>query len=386
MYKPQATFAGLLMVAVALAGCSGDEAAGISVKAPEDPVTEAYTFTAQGGGDRFVWNFGDGSPPQEGKTVEHTYGFANGQLTVELRVEKGDVPQTYTKKLTMGTGQNTAPEFVFEAATNWAIVGEKVAFSAAKSADPDSDPLRYQWICFYKGELLASHGDAHAHGGAAPVGVPFGSGSAASQPFTVASEPLPAPTREAEGDFCDSFSGGSFGLDSTVAGAFGKAGAYSITLVGRDPVNPSVAGEFTIFVTDDRPDPVFRDSFSGELHGGDGGQFQSLADDLGLSDAAGGPFDQVSHTFGLELPATTMYVNLSHEADAQNPNEEALAYTVYANNKALYVDQTGNNVYQNLTAGNYRIMLTVKTALQVTYDLSVEAMLDLQPTHKYEAP
>ncbi len=385
MNRSLATLVGFAVLAVALAGCTGDETAGISVKAPSDPVTEAYVFTAKGSGDRYVWNFGDGSPTQEGKTVEHVYGFANGQLTAELRIEKGDVPQTFTKKLTMGTGQNAAPAFQFEAATNWAVVGEKVAFSAAKSSDPESDPLRYQWICFYKGELLASHGGAHAHGGAGPVGVPFGSGSAASQPFTVATEALPAPTREAEGDFCDTFTGGSFGLDGTVAGAFGKAGAYSITVVGRDPVNPSVAGEFTLYVTDDRPNPVFMQNFSGNLHGGSGGQFQSTAEQLGLAESTGN-FDQTSHSFSLELPASTMYVNLTYSAEADSPASEAMTYSIHADNKALFVDQSGSNVYQNMTAGNYRVTLTVHDAMQVSYDLAVTAMLDMKPTHKYEAP
>ncbi len=383
MDRSRAALAGFLMLSVALAGCTGGDEAGISVKAPGDPVTEPYVFSAKGGGDRFVWNFGDGSPAVEGKSVEHVYGFANGELTVELRVEKGETPQTFTKKLTLGTGQNAAPEFQFEAATNWAVVGESVAFSAARSADPDGDPLRYQWICFYKGELLASHG-GHAHGGEAPAGVPFGSGSAARQPFTVAEASLPEPTRTADGEFCDTFNGGTFGMDHTVAGTFGKAGAYSITLVGRDPVNPSVAGEFTLFVTETRPDAVFTESFSGSLQGGSGGQFQSTADTLGLGESSD-PFDQVSHSFSLELPATALYVNLTYDAAAAMPGD-AVTYTVYRDNKAVFVDQTGSNVYLNQTAGTYRMTLTVHNAASVSYTLDIAAPLDMKPTHKYEAP
>ncbi|MGB0652139.1 MAG: PKD domain-containing protein [Thermoplasmatota archaeon] len=367
----------VLLVAVALAGCtdSGDSGSEpIKVSGGKDPVTDAFTFKATMGADTYTWNFGDGTPPATGKTVEHTFGFTDGTVTVRLVADKAGETTDYEKQITLGSGTNTPPELVLEANTDWLLVGEEGIFSGASSTDADGDPLVFSWICFRKGDLSPAHG-GHAHGGGFEGGVEFGSGSAATVPSRIANGTLPTPDRMADGDFCDSFGTGSQpGRDATVGGSFTQSGVYQVTMLAGDPKMPAVAGEFTVYVSDERPPERIEASFAGTFAGGDNGQVQDLMDQLG--DPAGqSPYDRVEHSFALSLPNKATYFNVTGEG---------VTYTIYQDGSPKLVDLEGNQVIQGLAAGNYRIVLKLAQGLQVDYTVDVVGIQDVRPANAFE--
>lgn len=295
MHKGLALLAATAFLAVALAGCSSGDKSGFSVKAPSSPGGE-YVFTANGSADNYTWDLGDRLTVAYGKSVHHTYDFKNGAITVTLTAKKGGQSEESRQALTLGTGQNGQPTFILEGQTNWTITGETVRFSAAKSTDPDGDPLRYTWSCVRTGD--AKRLPTHVHPGFG--GVPFASPPAGTVTARNAVGALPNPDRKLSGDLCDALgSGGKPGKDSTIEGAFTKTGIYDIYLLASDPVHPTTSGKYHMAVTtpEERPPRVFTVSFSGNLQGGNNGTLQSVATTAQQS----GSYDEDLHTFSLPL-------------------------------------------------------------------------------------
>src|ERR1041385_3892737 len=295
MHKGLALLAATAFLAVALAGCSSGDKSGFSVKAPSSPGGE-YVFTANGSADNYTWDLGDRLTTAYGKSVHHTYDFKNGAITVTLTAKKGGQSEESRQALTLGTGQNGQPTFILEGQTNWTITGETVRFSAAKSTDPDGDPLRYTWSCVRTGD--AKRLPTHVHPGFG--GVPFASPPAGTVTARNAVGALPNPDRKLSGDLCDALgSGGKPGKDSTIEGAFTKTGIYDIYLLASDPVHPTTSGKYHMAVTtpEERPPRVFTVSFSGNLQGGNNGTLQSVATTAQQS----GSYDEDLHTFSLPL-------------------------------------------------------------------------------------
>jgi hypothetical protein len=114
----------------------------------------AFAFDASGssapGGsiDHYVWDWGDGSPPQTvpaGTTsVQHTFaadGASSGvTLTVVNDVGLASVPVTQAV-----TVQDQLPVVQLQATPSSVTTGQTVALSAARSYDPDGTIAEYRW-------------------------------------------------------------------------------------------------------------------------------------------------------------------------------------------------------------------------------------------------
>lgn len=294
MHKGMALLSAAAFLAVALAGCSSGSSGGFSVKAPSEPGGE-YVFKASGSADNFTWDMGDRLTVLHGKTVRHAYDFDSGNVTVVLTAKTGDRSVDHRKSLTLGTGANAQPTFILEGQTNWTVTGEPIKFSAAKSTDPDGDPLRYTWSCVRTGPAVRT--PVHVHPGF--QGVPFATPPAGSVTAQDALGQLPAADRTLSGDLCEALgNGGKPSKDATIEGTFTTTGVYDIYLLASDPVHPTTSGKYHFVVTnpDERPDPTFAKGFFGNLTGGSNGSLESFGSNAGQSG-----FDQDLHSFSLSL-------------------------------------------------------------------------------------
>ncbi len=387
MKVPKTLLASLLICAVALAGCTGggsgttDGGGGggaIQYTASKDPVTQPYVFKSGVSADSYEWDFNDGSPKQTGKRVEHTWGFTNGDVQVTLRTEKGGVPAVHTRVLTLGNGENSPPEVVFELKEIWVQVGEPVRFSGAKSTDPDGDPVVFSWLCLDKGILAPYHGDTPG-----PLVGPPGSTTILHN----VSNDLPEPDRVVE-DFCPAFDG-SEGLpvtrDATVEGAFMREGTYQIMMFAKDPKvgTTESVGIVYIYADDAKPDPYFADSFSGSLVAGRDGDAQELATLLGYEE----PLDQVSHRFNLDAFNLAGWVNVT--LDSQFPASEVDVGLYVGGSRVPVTSEEGTSMFFDqgvLRKGDYMVQVTLMQGLMVDYDVSVEVQKDMDPLTLYDAP
>lgn len=315
MQAAKATLAVAALLSVAVAGCSGGSgsAGGFSISGSDG----AYKFTASAKADNYTWDLGDHLTRLYGKSVEHTYDFANGVVPVTLTTTKGADKKEYRKEVTLGTGANTNAGFVLEGLINWTVTGEPVGFSAHRSADPDGDPLRYTWSCQRVSDAVRQ--SAHTHSGFG--GIPFATPPAGSIISINAQGPLPAADRTVSGDLCDGLGqGGRPALAQTIAGSFTKAGIYDIYLLASDPVHPTTSGKYRVVVTPPAEKPAEKQTltFTGNFTFGSGGSVQGvMCDQLQQCDTT---FDKTSSPFTLTLAAqsanlTLAYTDLSGQMD-----------------------------------------------------------------------
>jgi major membrane immunogen (membrane-anchored lipoprotein) len=381
MQKGLALVAAAAFLSAGLAGCSSGDKSGFSVKAPSAPGGE-YVFTANGSADNYTWDLGDRLTVAYGKSVHHTYDFKNGAITVTLTAKKGAQSEESRQALTLGTGQNAQPTFILEGQTNWTVTGETVRFSAAKSTDPDGDPLRYTWSCVRTGD--AKRQPTHTHPGFG--GVPFATPPAGTVTAQNAVGALPTPDRKPSGDLCEALgNGGKPSKDTTIEGAFTKTGIYDIYLLASDPVHPTTSGKYHFAVTtpDERPAKVWTQSFSGNLQGGSNGVLQGVGDQAG----SGQRFDEDLHTFTLPLTgfqgwaATTVTPTLQG-ADAGSTVTWTLSRgTVQV---AAY-DGTAANVTlpaAEMKASGYTLRVDLQGA-GASYTVDLAIPLDLDPFKVY---
>ncbi len=379
MKAPWNVAAVFLLAAVALAGCSEDAGTGFTVKAPAEGAGP-FVFTAQMKADNYTWDLGDRLTAKYGKQVEHTYDFANGQITVRLKATTGGKVTESSQVLVLGDGQNAAPVLVLEGQTNWAVVGETVKFSGAASTDSDGDALRFSWNCIRTGDAVRQ-GVGHSHGGGG--GVPYGTPSAGSVESRTATGPLPAADRSVAGDLCDALgAGGRPSLDATIEGAFEKTGVYDVIMLASDPKTPTTSGRFTLYVTDpaERPSPVQVETFSGLFQGGAGGSFQSVCDTPGQS------CDQARYSFSLPLAALVSFVNLTwgHVQGLEGtPADNSVTASLLRGENVVLAPSSEPQVVEGLTASTYTVLVTLVQGVQVNYEVQVTTYLNLDPTAVY---
>ena len=315
MHKGSALLALAAFLAVGLAGCSSGESGGFSVDAPGSPGGE-YRFTAAGSGDNYTWDLGDHLTTLYGKEVRHTYDFQNGVVNVVLTVKKGDQSEDFRQPVTLGTGTNAEPTFVLEGQRNWTVLGESIKFSARSSTDPDGDPLRYTWSCVRTGDAIRQA--THVHPGF--QGISFATAPAGSVTAVNAVGELPPADRTVSGDLCETLgSGGKPSKDATIEGSFTKTGIYDVYLLASDPVHPTTSGKYHFVVTPpaERPDPLFRTAFFGNLTGGNNGAIQGVVNEAGQE----GDFDQATHSFTLPLTGYGGFMTTTYTGS--NPPEVA---------------------------------------------------------------
>ncbi len=370
------------LLAVALAGCSGDSAGGFTIKAPSSP-GGVYTFTAAGGGDNYTWDLGDHLTVLHGKKVTHTYDFENGEIGVILKVKNGEKTTPFRKDIVLGSGHNDKPTFFLDGGSNWTVANETVRFSAAQSFDPDGDTLRYTWSCIRVGD--AKRATFHIH---EQIGVPYGTPPAGTVTARTANYTLPAPDRVVPGDMCEAFGSGSRpGTAATVEGKFTKTGVYDIYLLASDPVHPTTSGKFRILVGEpaDRPAAHFVRYFNGTFQGGSDGTAQE-AGELANQE---GTFDRAVYTFSLPLNTLGGWVIMDFDTGAlQDPLDNRVTFAVTRSSAAI---TTGSTDLENVTVaatkfsyGSYTLTVTLDQGYDTDYSIQVHALLNMNPFQVYQ--
>ena len=378
MHKGMALLAGAAFLAVALAGCSSGGSGGFSISAPSDPGGE-YVFKASGSADNYTWDLGDRLTIAYGKTVRHAYDFANGEVTVILTAKDGDKTDEHRKTIVLGTGANEQPTFILEGSTNWTVTGETIRFSAAKSTDPDSDPLRYTWSCVRTGPAVRT--PVHVHPGF--QGVPFATPPAGSVTAQNAVGELPAPDRVVEGDLCQTLgSGGRPSLHATIEGSFTETGVYDVYLLASDPVHPTTSGKYHFVVTtpEERPSPTHVITLNGALDGGSGGTLQSFNDAAQQNES----LDMAHHSLSLPLNGLGGSVTMTEQGQFADAN--SLVWEL-RRGTLLVAQGTDDGAAVSLPMGELKqgtYGVDVKlTGLQSQYTVLVEVQLDMDPFKVY---
>lgn len=379
MHKGSALLALAVFMSAGLAGCSSGETGGFTVKEPSAPGGE-YVFTASGSADNYTWDLGDHLTVLYGKTVRHTYDFANGQVNVVLTTKKGDQSEDIRKTLVLGTGTNAQPTFVLEGQRNWTILGETMKFSARSSTDPDGDPLRYSWSCVRTGDAVRQ--PTHVHPGF--QGVSFASAPAGSVTAVNAVGDLPPADRTVPGDLCETLgSGGRPSKDATIEGSFTRTGIYDVYLLASDPVHPTTSGKYHFVVTppEERPEPLFQTAFFGNLTGGSDGTIQGVVDEAQLE----GNFDRMTHTFTLPLTGNGGYMTTEYRG-ANPPDLAALTWELKRGTVLIAAGgANGDNITlpaAEMKPATYTLEVNLQ-GLGQSYAINVAVPLDRDPFKVY---
>ncbi len=376
MQKSKGLMAALLFTVMSLAGCAGDDGTlAIKVTPADDPLTQPFTFEATGPGDTFVWDFNDGTGPKEGRKVEHTFGFTDGDVTVRVTATTADGPQTASTKVTLGTGRNANPEPAMVATSDWLTPGETIRISAADTTDSDGDPILYRWNCNARGQPLPAHNDDHGTGG-----IPFG-----VQVLATVGGNITGEATAIDGDLCAGVEADdSFTRNGIIEGSFTETGVYDIDVEIRDPKSPTFIGRLTVFVTADKPPAVSTLQLTGSLTFGSGGNVQSTMDELG--NPSGITWDEDTQTFQVPLPGKSSTITWDYSGA---PGSEA-TYELLAGGSPVVPATSDGSV--TLDAGRIRNLQTYEVVFQlaqggnVDFTWTIEVVNDMKPTHLYEAP
>jgi len=381
--------------AVAAAGCSSKSSdSGISVANDgPDGGPGPYTFTTSVASDdgNYTWDLGDHLTVLYGQTVTHTYDLKSANLTVTLRVKQGGAPQSYTTSLLLGSGANTKPTMFLDAQTDWAVTGQPLTFSAARSVDPDGDALRFSWHCIRTGDAVRK--PIHSHGTNLP---PYTSPPAGTVTAYKANYTMPAPTMTLSGDLCAALATGSAPSTkaTTISGTFEKSGIYEMILVGTDGAHPTSSGSYTFYVTppNERPDPLQHFTFNATLKVGTGGEsgvsLEPTCEQVPQDSPA--PCDAYTGTFALPLAASTGWMNVTY---SQPPNAPAGGVNVVKcdldqgeapiakteGDSPQHVDIPG----RSLGATSYTVTCTLAQGAESTFTADVYAKLIMDPMTVY---
>lgn len=383
MQKLRALLLALASTTLALAGCTGSSSDGFTVKAGDALGT--YVFTAGAGADNYTWDLGDHLTTAYGKSVTHTYDFTNGNITVTLKAKTGTETKQTAQSLVVGTGKNEKAVFIMEAQTDWGIIGEPLKFSASRSHDPESDPLRYSWSCLRTADAVRLAPHYHP-----PLpGTNFATAPAGSVTAAKATGPLPAADTTYTGDFCDALGTGTAPSThaTTIQGTFTRTGKYTVFLLASDPVHPTVSGSFNIIVTkpDERPSPTQVYHFTGKFQGGASGTAQQACTtgSLGTCDAFDGSFQ-------LPLNGSQGNVTMTYDAGAAAGLPAANKVTWSIKNGPVEVakgsgatPETVELLPARLTTSVFNVHVQLDQGRDTQWDLVVTVQLNMDPTNIY---
>jgi plastocyanin len=145
-----------LMAIAAVSGCFGGE------EAPKVPPKASFTITPLGGSNNstflfdasssegaisdYYWNFGEGTTANNPQ-AQMEYTITNVTLWPSLViVDKAGRKATSFKSLTLGSGQNGAPEVHAKESRRWGTSQQlPLVIDASMSEDHDGDPISAQW-------------------------------------------------------------------------------------------------------------------------------------------------------------------------------------------------------------------------------------------------
>jgi hypothetical protein len=381
MQGPRALLVALLPLAALLAGCSSSSGDGFDVKAPASP-GGAYEFTAAASADNYTWDLGDHLTTAYGKTVTHAYDFTDGSITVSLKTTKGGVVKEFNQPLKLGSGENRKATFLMEAETDWAVTGQTIKFSAARSTDPEGDPLRFSWSCLKTAE--AERKPAHTH---PVIGQPFASPPAGSVTTGKTNRTLPAADQTFSGDLCDALGVGTRPSThmATIAGSFTKTGVYSIYLLAADGAHPTTSGEFKFYVTkpSERPAPTLSTTLNTLMQGGTG-SLQTVCGNENVQQTC----DVASTSFDLALGGLQMLVNFTYSSTVTPDAGIAAEWKVMRGDSTVASGTTKDehavvSEPAKLGAGSYTAIVTLQHGAQVQVDLDIYVPLDMDPAKVY---
>lgn len=138
---------------VVFAGCTGgDDPEPVTASFTIEPVNDTtFLFNATsstGAIAEYQWNFGEGTLVNTTKTkVEMEYTITNAKPTVSLVTVGQDGTSAFTmKSVTLGTGENQAPDVRLRQTPRWVAPGSDVILDAAASVDPDGDGFTTEWF------------------------------------------------------------------------------------------------------------------------------------------------------------------------------------------------------------------------------------------------
>jgi hypothetical protein len=382
------------MLATGLAGCSGgDGDAGGALVTVENLGPEGgqgpYRFTANVEADNgnYTWDLGDRLTVLSGKTVEHTFDIKDATLTVSLRVRQGGAAKVYEAPVVLGTGKNESPAYALDVQTNWAVTGERVRFSAARSTDAEGDPLRFSWSCIVlEDENKLVRKAPHPHPGG-PSYTPPKSGTVTAY---LANTTLPAPDAAFDGDFCSALGTGTppSTRATTIEGAFAKRGKYMLILEASDGAHPTVSGSYEFYVTrpDEKPSPWVHASFNVTLQAGLDGRAQPTCTQLPQPQTCD---HAVSPYFEVPLDGDYGWLNASYNAAAPNSPQatNVVEWSLYRLEGLQVNSQEPSGSLplepRHLLFGAYTMQAKLKQGAQVTVEMSVAIHLKLDPFAVY---
>ncbi len=383
MMEAKALWAVVALSAVALSGCtdSGSDTLDMVVTGGADPLADPFTFKATGPAfEQYTWDLGDGTV-LDGKEVEHTYGFSNGDVTVKLTACTGGECESILRSVPLGGDRNVAPVGSFKATTNWGVTGETIVLDASGSTDDNGDPILYRWACTRLEDLRPpDDGGGHSHG---PPGVPFGVNALAVHDDTLTGG------NDHGDNLCTDFAAGTeqaWSRDTaTISGTFAESGLYRIEVFVRDPKSAAWIGRLDLYVADERPEEMITISHQGTLPGGSGG---SVDDNCQAVQDQGGPecptSDRIEYPFTLEIPIELATITMASDS----PTGSAV-WMIKNGPATLASGMPGETVF--LGAGGlyndreYTVVIEIDGGgLNVPYDFNMEIDGDMDPRHLYQ--
>ena len=260
---PREAFAGILVLAVLSAGCTGGLGGALSLNgaslsdpsfdiSPESGDAQTvFKVDARGLGEKYnvTWDWGDGVLSY-GEEAEHKYGFTNGVMTITLVATDSDGTQGIASRtVTLGSGENKVPTVTARAQRTWVEVGRTINVSAT-GVDGDRDPLTYFWS------------------------------------YTT----LDAPAEKAIA-----------GKTNRVPVTFDAPGLYDVKVRARDPKGGEAVGNVTVIVTSTMPETRLEQYFNGTILAGSAAN--GASEKLWGTPAPDTGLDSVRHRFTLEYPA-----------------------------------------------------------------------------------
>ena len=301
-------------------------------------------------GRNVTWDFGDGTFAF-GAAADHRFGFTHGVVTITMIVTDADGTQAIaTRAVTLGTGENAAPNVTLTAGKAWVEVGRPVNLTS-RGTDPDGDPLSYLWTYTVVSGGVAGDGHAHDHGD--------------------------GDTPPPQGEFVLA------STESKASVAFDAPGRYLVKVRVTDPKGGEATAEKAVDVSKRIPDAVQSVTFTGTLAAGTGGE-ASVSETLWAAPAPDSFVDAARHAFQLKYPAATLVMLTWNDTTGQGVTDldfelRDAAGAVVASGEQRAPAPAMEMHLADLPPGDYSVVVRNAAGASVDYALVVQSRLKLTP-------